>query len=514
MNNYHPLTLIILDGWGYREDTKDNAIAAAHKPTWDRIWSTYPHTLLSGSGRCVGLPEGQMGNSEVGHLNMGAGRIVYQDFTRIDLAIQEGAFFKNTTLINALDLAKKNKKAVHVLGLLSPGGVHSHERHLHALIELAARQQITDLNIHAFLDGRDTPPLSAMPSITALDTLCQRLHCGRIASLIGRYYAMDRDKRWDRIQQAYDLLVLGKADYHAAAPAEALQLAYTRGETDEFVKATSIHPDNALPATIQAGDVVIFMNFRSDRAREITQAFVDPQFDGFVREKHPHLGSFVCLSEYDPRFKLPVVFAPQPLNNLLADCISNHGWKQLRIAETEKYAHVTFFFNGGVEQPYPGEDRILIPSPAVATYDLQPEMSAPALTARLIEEIQKKQHDVIICNFANPDMVGHTGDFAATVKAIETIDFCLEKIIFALKSVGGELLITADHGNAEKMFDHQTNQAHTAHTSDPVPFIYIGRPAKIVQSDGKLSDIAPTMLYLLGLPQPTEMTGKKIVSLS
>lgn len=516
-----PLTLIILDGWGYRKETEANAIAAAYKPNWDNFLKHCPHTLLSGSGRCVGLPEGQMGNSEVGHLNIGAGRIVHQDLTRIDLAIENGEFFQNKVLVDALNRAKNTKKAVYIMGLLSPGGVHSHERHIQAAIELAAKLKIKSLYIHAFLDGRDTPPRSAIASLEALDTHCRKLNCGQIASIIGRYYAMDRDKRWERVHKAYDLLVQGKSEYHAASAKQGLELAYARGESDEFVHATSIHPDSKPPVTMNDGDVVIFMNFRADRAREITQAFIDPQFHGFARdgfrhgkeEGRPKLGAFVCLSEYDNRFPVPVAFSPQSLNHIFSDVISHLGLKQLRIAETEKYAHVTFFFNGGVEHPYPGEDRILIPSPKIATYDLQPEMSAPELTDRFIQEIKSRQYDVIICNFANPDMVGHSGNFDAAVKAIETIDTCLGKIINALQQVGGECLITADHGNAEMMFDKATNQPHTAHTSDPVPFIYVGRKAEIVKEDGKLSDVAPTMLYLMGLPQPDEMTGKTLLVL-
>jgi 2,3-bisphosphoglycerate-independent phosphoglycerate mutase len=515
MTNHRPrpLALIILDGWGYREETEANAIAAAHKPNWDHFLKVYPHTLISGSGRCVGLPDGQMGNSEVGHLNMGAGRIVHQDLTRIDSAIDNGEFFRNTVLVDALNQAKSTHKAVHVMGLLSPGGVHSHEKHIQAVVRLSAKLTIPTLYIHPFLDGRDTPPKSAMASLNALDTLCQQLGCGQIASIIGRYYAMDRDRRWERVHKAYDLLVQGKADYHAKNAEGALAMAYTRGETDEFVQAISIHPDGASPITINDGDIVIFMNFRADRAREITQPFIDPTFHGFVRTRWPQLGAFICLSEYDKRFPVPVAFPPQPLTHILAAIISSLNLKQLRIAETEKYAHITFFFNGGIEQPFPGEDRILIPSPKIATYDLQPEMSAPELTDRLIQEIKSLQYDFIICNFANPDMVGHTGKFDATVSAIETIDLCLGKISKALLEVGGEALITADHGNAELMFDRSTNQPHTAHTSDPVPFVYLGRKAKIVKENGKLSDIAPTILYLMGLQQPDEMTGGSLVGL-
>lgn len=511
--NIKPIVLIILDGFGYSTEAKNNAIHAAHKPNWDNLWKTATHAFIAGSGVSVGLPQGQMGNSEVGHLNMGGGRIVSQDFTRIDEAITTHSFFENDILIHAIQLAKKNNKKLHVLGLLSPGGVHSHENHIHALIKLAAQQKSSDVYIHAFLDGRDTPPKSAEHSIHALEDICQRSACGQIVSLIGRYYAMDRDKRWERIKEAYDLLVLGQAQYHATSASVGLEMAYERKETDEFVQATCIHPANQPPITIDDGDVIIFMNFRSDRAREITQAFIEKDFTGFNRVKWPQLGSFVTLSEYDNRFNLPVAYPPATLRNFLGEYVSQIGLKQLRIAETEKYAHVTFFFNGGVEQPYPNEERILIPSPKVATYDLMPEMSAPELTDRLLIEIRKKEHDLIICNYANPDMVGHTGNFQATVKAIEVIDNCLGRIISTISSTGGEVMITADHGNAEKMFDYHHNQPHTAHTANLVPFIYFGRPAEIVKNDGKLSDIAPTLLTLMGLPIPTEMTGQPLLKL-
>lgn len=514
-SNTHPrpLILIILDGWGYRDATEANAIAAAYKPNWDHVWKEYPHTLISGSGRCVGLPDGQMGNSEVGHLNMGAGRIVHQDFTRIDAAIESREFYTNKVLLDAINLAKQTHKSIHVMGLLSPGGVHSHERQIFAFIELAAQQQLPSLYLHAFLDGRDTPPSSALLSLEKLEERCKRMQCGQIVSLIGRYYAMDRDQRYDRTQKAYELIVSGKANFHAASAIEGLMLAYERGETDEFVQATAIHATKAPAIEIQDGDIVIFMNFRADRARALTQAMTAANFSGFIRDKWPQLGKFVCLTEYDQRFSLPVAFPPQSLNNIFAECISKSGYKQLRIAETEKYAHVTFFFNGGIEKPYPGEDRVLIPSPKVATYDLHPQMSALELTDRLTEEIRAQKYDVIICNFANADMVGHSGNFKATVKAIEIIDICLGKILQDLLDVGGELIITADHGNAEQMYNPHTNQAHTAHTSEPVPFIYVGREAVINKQDGKLSDIAPTMLYLLGLPKPEEMTGQTLVKL-
>lgn len=508
-----PLVLIILDGWGYRESAEHNAIAAANKPNWDKWWQSYPHTVISGSGKCVGLPDGQMGNSEVGHLNMGAGRIVYQDFTRIDTAIENGDFFQNPVFIETLTQLKQQSKALHLMGLLSPGGVHSHERHLHAALKLAADMGIKQVYLHPFLDGRDTPPRSALASLESLEQVCQQLNCGQIVSVIGRYYAMDRDQRFERVQTAYDLLTTGKAAFTANSAKQALLAAYERGESDEFVQATSIHQDHSPVAKINDGDAIIFMNFRSDRARELTQAFIETDFTGFKRTAWPRLSQYVCLTQYDKRFDAAVAFPPINLNNIFSEYISQHGLKQLRIAETEKYAHVTFFFNGGIEKPYPGEDRILIPSPKVATYDLQPAMSAVELTDKLISEIKSNKYDVIICNFANPDMVGHSGNFAATVEAIETIDACLGKTLAALQEIGGEAIITADHGNAECMFDTITNQAHTAHTSDPVPFLYIGRKANMLNINGKLSDVAPTLLYLLKLPQPTEMKGKILLEL-
>lgn len=505
-----PIVLVILDGWGHREETDANAIAAANKPNWQRFLAKGTHTLISGSGKCVGLPDGQMGNSEVGHLNMGAGRIVHQDLTRVDYAIETGEFFHNKVFLNAIETARKNKKAIHIMGLLSPGGVHSHEKHLFAFLSLLAKNKVPNVYIHAFLDGRDTPPRSALASLEMLDALCKQLKCGRTASIIGRYYAMDRDKRWARVKHAYDLIVDGKADFEAKTARLGLEAAYLRGENDEFVKATRIGEAHKM----EDGDIVVFMNFRADRAREITTSLIDPDFNGFERDRFPTLDRFICLSEYDAKFKTPVAFGPESLKNILAEYISKKGYKQLRIAETEKYAHVTFFFNGGIEQPYEGEDRILIPSAKVATYDLHPEMSAKEVTERLISEIEKNKYDLIICNYANADMVGHTGNFDATVKAIEIIDTCLGKLATAIEKNQGELLITADHGNAEMMFNYKTNQPHTAHTSDPVPFIYLGRGANIIKSDGKLSDIAPTILYLLGLSKPKEMTGQSLIELT
>lgn len=507
-----PLALIILDGWGHRDETEDNAIAKAHKPYWDKLLRTYPHTLISGCGRCVGLPDGQMGNSEVGHLNMGAGRIVHQDLTRIDLAIADGTFFTNPVLISAIDQARDQDKAIHIIGLLSPGGVHSHEQHIQALVKLASERGATRVYIHAFLDGRDTPPQSAKSSLLALENACHPLKCGKIVSIIGRYFAMDRDKRWERIEIAYDLLTQGEAAYHATDAVTGLELAYQRGETDEFVKATTIHANHSAPVTLQENDTVIFMNFRADRAREITQALTDPDFKGFVRKSWPHL-YFVSLTEYDATFNLSIAYPPERLDHIFGEYISSLNLRQLRIAETEKYAHVTFFFNGGIEDPYPGEDRILIPSPKVATYDLKPEMSAYEVTDKLVTAIENQHYDVIICNFANPDMVGHTGNLPAAIQAIETIDACLGKIIPALQKVGGEALITADHGNAEMMFDKKTGQPHTAHTHELVPLVYVGRKAEVVKTHGILSDIAPTLLYLLGLSKPREMTGQSIFKL-
>ncbi len=508
-----PLVLLVLDGWGYRQDTRHNAIAAAHKPVWDGLWKRHPHTLIHASEAAVGLPSSQMGNSEVGHLNLGAGRVVYQEYTRINRAISTGTFFTNKTLTDAIDLALKTGKAVHVMGLLSPGGVHSHEDHIHAMMELAAKRGATKLYLHAFLDGRDTPPASAAASIKAMEDKLAALGRGHIASVIGRHYAMDRDHRWPRIQAAYDLVTQGKGEFSAPTASAALTAAYARGETDEFVKATAIVSPGETPARMEDGDVLIFMNFRSDRARQITRPFIERDFDAFARASAPKLGAFVSLTEYNSEFHVPVAFPPERLRNVMGAYLASHGKRQLRIAETEKYAHVTFFFNGGVETPFEHEDRILIPSPTdVATYNLKPAMSAPQMTDEVVKAVRNGQYDVIICNFANPDMVGHTGDFDATVKAIEAVDACLGRILEAVQALGGELLITADHGNAEQMFDLETNQPHTAHTVNPVPFVYVGRPATLAAT-GALEDIAPTMLYLMGLPIPPEMSGKPLVEL-
>ncbi|MGD9108020.1 MAG: 2,3-bisphosphoglycerate-independent phosphoglycerate mutase [Gammaproteobacteria bacterium] len=511
---HRPILLIILDGWGYNPQPDSNAITQANTPTFDKLWQEYPHTLIAASSCNVGLPQGQMGNSEVGHLNLGAGRIVYQDLSRITNAIDDGSFYENSVLTKAVDQAVANNKAVHVFGLLSNGGIHSHETHIHAMMKLAAKRGAKKLFMHAFLDGRDTPPKSAEQFITNLENVFAEIKVGKIISLVGRYYAMDRDKRWDRVQQAYDLFTLGKATHHAETAIDGLKLAYIAKETDEFVKPTSIHAKNEKPIVIEDGDTIIFMNYRADRAREITRAFTETDFKEFKRKKVVKLGCYATLAEYDQTFDLPIAFPPEKIVNALGEYLANNHLHQLRIAETEKYAHVTFFLSGGVEKPYEGEDRILIPSPKVATYDLQPEMSAPEITEKLVSAIESKKYDVIICNFANCDMVGHTGKLKAAIKAVKCIDKCLAKVVAALNTVGGETIITADHGNAELMFDPETGQPHTAHTCNPVPFIYVGRPAKITNTAGALCDIAPTMLYLLGLPQPKEMSGESLVEFS
>ncbi|WP_100658062.1 2,3-bisphosphoglycerate-independent phosphoglycerate mutase [Alteromonas flava] len=502
------LALLILDGWGYREDTDNNAIAAANTPNLDRLTKEYPSTLISGSGLDVGLPQGQMGNSEVGHVNLGAGRVVYQDFTRVSKAIEEGTFASNPVLTQGIETAINADGAVHIMGLMSPGGVHSHEEHIFAALKLAVAKGAKAVYLHAFLDGRDTPPRSAKSSLEKADELFASLGTGRTASLVGRYYAMDRDNRWDRVQQAYDLLTLGKAEYTADSAVAGLEDAYARDENDEFVKPTVIGDK----ATINDNDCVIFMNFRADRARELSHAFVDAEFTGFSRESHPQLAAFISLTEYASDIPSQVAFPSEDLVNVMGEWLAKHDKTQLRISETEKYAHVTFFYSGGRESEFDGEKRVLIPSPDVATYDLQPEMNSEKLTDELVAAIESGEFDVIVCNFPNGDMVGHTGNFDAAVKACEAVDTAIGRIVEALEKQGGECLITADHGNAEQMRDHCTGQAHTAHTSEPVPFIYFGRDA-IARTGGTLSDVAPTMLYLMGMEQPSEMTGKSILEL-
>ncbi len=510
---HKPIVLIVLDGWGYSEDPDFNAITNAKTPNWNHLWKRYPHTLIKGSGAEVGLPSGQMGNSEVGHLNLGAGRVVYQEFTRVSRAIRTGSFFSNQTLTDAVDSAIENDKALHIMGLLSDGGVHSHEEHIQAMAKLAVERGAKKVYLHAFLDGRDTPPKSALESLKGMEKTFSELGHGQIASIVGRYYAMDRDHRWPRVKVTYDLITQAKADYVAESAIEGLELAYERDETDEFVKPTCIVPKGQQPIKVNDGDIIVFMNYRSDRARQITRPFIEPDFSEFEIDNHPNIGRFVSLTEYSSEFDVPVAFPPERLNNVFGEYISKLGLRQLRIAETEKYAHVTFFFNGGIEEPYDGEDRILIPSPDVATYDLQPEMSAAKLTNELVKAMVEKKYDAIICNYANPDMVGHTGNYEATIKAIEALDKQLVKVVDAVLKVGGELLITADHGNAEQMRNPETGQPHTAHTSNPVPLIYIGRPATLSEN-GALSDIAPTMLQLMGQAKPSEMGGDSLVMLA
>ena len=505
-----PMVLVILDGYGYREDQQDNAIFNAKTPVMDALWAKRPHTLVDASGLEVGLPDRQMGNSEVGHVNLGAGRIVYQDLTRLDVEIKEGAFFNNPALTAAVDNATANGKAVHIMGLLSAGGVHSHEDHILAMVELAAQRGAEKIYLHAFLDGRDTPPRSAESSLKRFEDKFAELGKGRVATIIGRYYAMDRDNRWDRVEQAYNLLTQAKGEYQADSAVAGLQAAYARDENDEFVKATVIRAAGQADSAMVDGDALIFMNFRADRAREITRAFVNADFDGFARQKVVQLSDFVMLTEYAADIKTTVAYAPASLANTFGEWMAKHDKTQLRISETEKYAHVTFFFNGGVEESFAGEDRILINSPKVATYDLQPEMSSAELTEKLVAAIKSGKYDAIICNYPNGDMVGHTGVFEAAVAAVETLDNCIAQVSDAVESVGGQLLITADHGNAEQMRDPATGQAHTAHTNLPVPLIYVGDKTVKAVEGGKLSDIAPTMLALMGMEIPQEMTGKPL----
>ncbi|PVZ68425.1 2,3-bisphosphoglycerate-independent phosphoglycerate mutase [Pelagibaculum spongiae] len=510
-----PLALIILDGWGHRVATDFNAIHTAKTPNFDKLWDECPSTLISASGMDVGLPDGQMGNSEVGHLNLGAGRVVYQELTRVTKSVADGDFFENEALTTAVDKAIANNGAVHLMGLMSQGGVHSHEDHIFAMMRLAAERGAKKVFLHAFLDGRDTPPRSAKPSLEKADAVFAELFAdregeGRVASVIGRYFAMDRDQRWERVEVAYDLITQAKSEFAATSAVEALEAGYARDENDEFIAATAIQAQGQSVAELNDGDALIFMNFRADRARQITRSFVNADFDGFPRAKQPALSDFVMLTQYAADIKTSCAFPANSLSNVLGEYLQSQGKTQLRIAETEKYAHVTFFFSGGREDEFEGETRILIPSPKVATYDLQPEMNAPLLTEKLQHALTCGEYDAIICNYANSDMVGHTGSFEAAVQAIEALDDCIGKVVATVREAGAECLITADHGNSEKMRDEQTGQAHTAHTSEPVPFIYVGRDAQAVEG-GMLSDVAPTMLALMGLDQPAEMTGKPLM---
>ena len=506
--------LLILDGWGHREETDSNAIAAANTPTWDQLWREQPTTLIDTSGKSVGLPAGQMGNSEVGHMNLGAGRVVYQSLTRIDKAIEEGSFYENEVLCAAIDKAVSNETAVHVMGLMSPGGIHSHEDQIMAALELASQRGAKHVYLHAFLDGRDTPPRSALPSLQRAEDYLVDNELGRVASLCGRFYAMDRDNRWDRVHSAYKLLSEAEAEYSYPDVASGLDAAYQRDEDDEFVQATVIREDHDEQAAIADGDVVLFMNFRADRARELTRTFVDDDFEGFERAARPMLGDFVMLTEYAADIETDCAYPPQALDNVLGQYLADNNRTQLRIAETEKYAHVTFFFNGGREEPFAGEDRTLIPSPPVKTYDLKPEMSAFEVTDALVKAIESREYDAIICNYANGDMVGHTGDFDASVKAVEVVDQCLARIVAAIESINGHLLVTADHGNVEQMLDPATNQPLTSHTSGPVPLVYVGASDQVFLGEGSLCDIAPTLLHLMSMPIPDEVTGKVLMGMA
>ncbi len=507
-----PVVLVILDGWGYCEETRGNAIVAAKTPIMDSLWSAYPHTLIHTSGKAVGLPEGQMGNSEVGHLNIGAGRVVPQELVRISDAVEDGSILSNSALVKICQEVRSRNGKLHVVGLCSEGGVHSHITHLFGLLDLAKDQRISEVCIHAITDGRDTAPTDGIKAINAIEDYINRVGIGRIVTISGRYYAMDRDRRWDRVQKAYNVITQdGAGDGRKAA--DILQASYAEGVTDEFIL-----PVRLAPGAVEPGDGVIFFNFRPDRARQLTQAFVSPNFTGFEREQIQPL-SFVTFTQYDSDLPVSIAFEPQNLTNILGEVIANEGLKQFRTAETEKYAHVTYFFNGGLEEPFTGEDRELVNSPMVATYDKAPTMSATAVTDVALAAITKGIYSLVVINYANPDMVGHTGQMAATVTAIETVDNCVGRLVEGVSKVGGTTIITADHGNAEYMLDPEGN-SWTAHTTNPVPLILVeGEKVKIpgygtnvtLRNNGKLADIAPTILEILQLPQPPEMTGRSLL---
>ena len=502
-----PVILMILDGFGVglEAEKRGDAIKAAKKPNIDKLFAENPVTKIGASGLDVGLPDGQMGNSEVGHTNIGAGRIVYQELTRITKSIEDGEFFENEALLKAVDNAAQEGKALHIMGLLSNGGVHSHNTHMYAIVELAKKKGVKNVYVHAFLDGRDVPPTSGKDFVEECANKLKEIGLGKIATVMGRYYAMDRDNRWDRVEKAYSAMVYGEGN-KACCPVKAVEESYANDVTDEFVVPTVCEEN----ATVKPGDSIVFFNFRPDRAREITRTFVDPEFKGFERKNGFFPLTYVCMTQYDASMpNVEVAFKPQSLKNTIGEYISNKGMTQLRIAETEKYAHVTFFFNGGVEQPYEGEDRILVKSPAVATYDLQPEMSAYEVTDKLVAAIKTGKYDMIILNYANCDMVGHTGVFEAAVKAVEAVDECVGKVVTAIREMDGVALITADHGNADKMIDTD-GSPFTAHTTNLVPFCVVGYPCELHEG-GRLADIAPTMLKIMGLPQPAEMTGESII---
>ena len=502
-----PVILMILDGFGVglEAEKRGDAIKAAKKPNIDKLFAENPVTKIGASGLDVGLPDGQMGNSEVGHTNIGAGRIVYQELTRITKSIEDGEFFENEALIKAVDNVAQEGKALHIMGLLSNGGVHSHNTHMYAIVELAKKKGVKNVYVHAFLDGRDVPPTSGKDFVEECANKLKEIGLGKIATVMGRYYAMDRDNRWDRVEKAYSAMVYGEGN-KACCPVKAVEESYANDVTDEFVVPTVCEEN----ATVKPGDSIVFFNFRPDRAREITRTFVDPEFKGFERKNGFFPLTYVCMTQYDASMpNVEVAFKPQSLKNTIGEYISNKGMTQLRIAETEKYAHVTFFFNGGVEQPYEGEDRILVKSPAVATYDLQPEMSAYEVTDKLVAAIKTGKYDMIILNYANCDMVGHTGVFEAAVKAVEAVDECVGEVVTAIREMDGVALITADHGNADKMIDTD-GSPFTAHTTNLVPFCVVGYPCEL-REGGRLADVAPTMLKIMGLPQPAEMTGESII---
>ncbi len=506
-----PTVLLILDGYGFREEKEHNAIALADTPVMDRLMKECPFVLGNASGLAVGLPEGQMGSSEVGHLNMGAGRIVYQDLTRITKEIEDGGFFENEALLKAINNAKENGTSLHLYGLLSDGGVHSHNSHLYALLELAKRHGLEKVYVHCFTDGRDTPPESGKDYVKELQEKMDQIGCGKIATVMGRYYAMDRDNNWDRVEKAYRALTLGEG-VTADSAAEAVTQSYKKGETDEFIQPTVVMENGSPVATIEDGDSIIFFNFRPDRAREITRAFCSDEFDSFDRGSRKQV-TYVCFTDYDVTIpNKEIAFGKVVMTNTFGEWLAANGLKQARIAETEKYAHVTFFFNGGVEEPNKGEDRFLIPSPKVATYDLQPQMSAPQVCDTLVEKIRSGAYDVIVTNFANADMVGHTGVESATIEAVECLDKCIGKIVEAIEEVNGQLFICADHGNAEMLVDPATGDPLTAHTTDPVPFILVNYdPAYTLREGGCLADIAPTLIEMMGMEKPAEMTGESLL---
>ncbi|MCC5791979.1 MAG: 2,3-bisphosphoglycerate-independent phosphoglycerate mutase [Legionellaceae bacterium] len=508
MKKLKPIVLIILDGWGYQPQDAHNAISQANTPTWDHWWQSMPHMLLDASGESVGLPSGQMGNSEVGHMHIGAGRVIAQDYTRINQAIAQHELPNNPVLQHLIRRLQTSGAALHLAGLVSTGGVHSHEAHLFALIDLLAPKLSSPVYLHCFLDGRDCPPQSARESLQRLAEKIQAYPHVHIQSLSGRYYAMDRDQRWERIAKAYDCIAHAHSEHCFAQPEDAIAYFYHHQIYDEFIVPSQI----GTPHPVRDGDSFLFFNFRSDRARQLTQAFIDPDFDRFNNHKRPKLAEFVSMTQYSDALPCTVLFPPQILEHTLGQILAEQGLSQLRIAETEKYAHVTFFFNGGAEQVFPNEDRVLIASPKVSTYDLQPEMSAPELTAALQEAIDSAAYDVIICNYANADMVGHTGNLPATIEAIETLDGCLRQVADSTARAGGCLLITADHGNAEQMFDDTTGQAHTAHTSQPVPLLFVGQGWSFQQKTGTLADIAPSILHLLQIQAPREMTGRNLLA--